>query len=415
MTFTKHFPATAWFGRLLAGRTARIAFLTVVFLLLALSIAPRLNSYLMARKFLKVLSGLKTVRIDETTEEELLQQVPYLEPNKDSSEFGLERERWYFTSFTNEADWLRFERLTGAGSPGSISPRLLKWADWLGFRFMSLSANVIVLDGKVSSIRYSVASEYTVPQVIGNIVSVRSVHGYWLEHRQPLYVTSTEDQSPSYRIKESLRHPWAFEPIESVIDVSYAYDTEPDKIAHVFQVDLRCFWSVHGCRNGREVLPLVWQDENAIKEATAARLASNDPCPDSLLAARVRYLPDLDVSLVEVTNSGPGYAPGADGFLYWTPPAMHSFRVLDLITGELGRRQSPFLHTLTITSPMDPKQKIPDPSVAAIQKGGRMLMFGNHAFESCSIVTATDSAEAAVRAAVPAPRRREDQIVRGLF
>ncbi|MGC1490000.1 MAG: hypothetical protein WA798_01425, partial [Candidatus Acidiferrum sp.] len=85
MTFAKHFLVTARLGRLLAGRAARIAFLTVVFLLLALSIAPRLNSYLMARKFQKVLVGLKTVRIDETTEEELLQQVPYLRRSENSS------------------------------------------------------------------------------------------------------------------------------------------------------------------------------------------------------------------------------------------------------------------------------------------------------------------------------------------
>ncbi len=412
MTFAKHFPATARFGRLLAGRAARVAFLTVVFLLLALSIAPRLSSYLMARKFQKVLAGLKTVRVDETTEEQLLQQVPYLERSENSSSFGLDRERWYFASFTNESAWLRFEGLfTGSPSPRSISQGPLKWANWLGFRFIGLSANVIILDGKVSSIRYSVASEYTAPSVFGDIVSVRSVHGFWLDHRLPLYVTSTEDQSPSYRVKESSRRPWAPDPIESALEVSYAYDADPEKIAHVFQADLRCFWSMRGCRNGREVLPLVSQDEDGIKEATAARLASNDPCPEGLLAARIRYLPDLDVSLVEVTNSGPGYAPGADGFLFWTPTSLHSFRVLELISGQLGPRRDPFLHTLTIPSPMDPKQKIPDPSVAAIQKGGRMLMFSNHSFESCSIVTATDSAEAAVRAAVPAPRRREDQIV----
>jgi hypothetical protein len=392
-------------------RIARTAALTSSFILIGFFCEPRLNSYLLARKFQKVLASLQTVRIDETTEEQLLRQVPYLSaiPNASSAE----PEHWYFASFTNESSWLHLERFVSRDA-GSRS-WLLKLADWTGFRYVSLTANVVVLGEKVSSVRYAIASEFAAPRVLGNLVSVRSVHGYWLDHRLPLLISTTDDQSPDYRIKESVRRPSEFESIESSVAVSYSFDAPPEKLANAFKPDLRCFWSAGGCRNWREILPLVRQDEKTIKEAALARLESSDPCPASLLAARARYLPDLNVSLVEVTKSGPGYAPGADGFLYWTPTSLHSFRVLELITGQLGPRSpSPFLHTLTIASPVDAKQKIPDPSVVAIQNGGRMLMFGNHSFESCSIVTATDSAEAAVRGAVPAPKRSEDQIVTGL-
>jgi hypothetical protein len=398
-------------GRSLAVRIARTAALTFLLILLGLFCAPRLNSYLLARQFQKVLAGLQTVQIDETTEDQLLRQVPYLAavPHASSGE----PEHWYFASFTNERSWLHLERFVSRGAGSRRS--LLKLADWAGFHYVSLTANVIVLDGKVSSVRYSVASEFAAPRVLGDLVSVRSVHGYWLDHRLPLLISSTDDQSPDYRIKESVHRPSEFESIESSLAVSYAFDASREKIANVFKPELSCFWRAAGCRNWREILPLVSQEETAIKKATLTRLQSGDPCPDSLLAARIRYLPDLDVSIVEVTNSGPGYAPGANGFLYWTPTAQHTFRVLELITGQLGPRSpGPFLHTLTIASPVDPKQKIPDPSIAAIQNGGRMLMFGNHSFESCSIVTATDSAEAAVRAAVSAAKRSEDQIVTGL-
>ncbi|MGB7231172.1 MAG: hypothetical protein WBD19_05830, partial [Candidatus Acidiferrum sp.] len=319
--------------------------------------------------------------------------------------------------FTNEAAWRRFEQFVVGHSGNSSALRLpFKFADWLGFRYVSLTAFVIVLDGKVSSVSYAIASEDAAPRILGNLVSVRGAHGYWLDHRLPVWVSSAEDQSPNYRIKETARHPYGGETIESSLEISYSSDATRDEKEHAFQADLSCFWSYRSCRNGREILPLVWQDRNSINAAALARLKSANPCPNGVLEGRVRSLPDLDVSLVEVFNSRSGWNDGADGELYWTPTSAYFYRVLEVFVGEAGpRRAQPFLHTFKIPSPVDPQEKLPDPSVAAVPASARMILFGNDEFESCSIVTATDSAEAAVRAAVPAPRRREDQIVTGAF
>jgi hypothetical protein len=70
-------------------------------------------------------------------------------------------------------------------------------------------------------------------------------------------------------------------------------------MSHVFHVHLRCFWSLFGCRHARQIAPLLWQDKNSIEAATLARLNSNDPCPDRILAGRVKYLLDMGVVLLE--------------------------------------------------------------------------------------------------------------------
>jgi hypothetical protein len=44
-----------------------------------------------------------------------------------------------------------------------------------------------------------------------------------------------------------------------------------------------------------------------------------------------------------------------------------------------------------------------------------VLAFSNLTFDSCQIVPATPSVLAAIRNAIPAPRRAEDELVRGLL
>jgi hypothetical protein len=411
MPFAKHFPATTWIWRIATGRIARYTFLIFFFAVIGVAIVPRLNSYLLARKFQVVLFGLSTLKIDETTEEELLQRVPYLQLSPNSSSFGLDHEHWYYASFTNESAWARLGQLT-MYRPGQAFSRewIRKWADWLGFRYMALGASVIVFDGKVSSIRYGVASEFVAPRSFGDIVSVRSVHGYWMEHRMPPWVTSADDQSPRYRVKETAHRPAGDESIESSLEVSYAFDAPPEMTVHSFQIDLHCFWSARGCRNGREILPLAWQDKNSIEAAALARLQSDHPCPDSVLEGRMRYLPDVDAFLVEVTNSMVENMSAAREF---DSNQATYYRVLKRLRGESRTPSGIFLDRTTIPSPGDPRQEIPNPTEARDKAGDRLIIFSSHHFDSCSVLVATPSAESIIRATEPAPRRREDQILSG--
>jgi len=411
MSLAKHFPATIWIWRIVTGRVARSVFLIFIFAVIGVAIAPRLNAYLLARKFQAVLSGLRTLKIDETTEGELLQRVPYLQLSPNSSSFGLDNEHWYYVSFTDESAWVRLEQFT-MYRPGETFSRewIRKCAVWLGFRYMALGASAIVVDGKVSSIRYGVASEFVAPRSLGDLVSVRSVHGYWMEYRMPPWVTSADDQSPRYRVKETAHRPAGDETIESSLEVSYAFDAPPEMTLHAFQIDLRCFWSARGCRNGREILPLAWQDKNSIEAAALARLQSDHPCPDTVLEGRMRYLPDVDVFLAEVTNS---MMENMDAAREFDSNRATYYRVLERLRGELRTPSGIFLGRTTIPSPVDPRQEIPNPTEAWDKTGDRLIIFSNHHFDSCSIVLATTSAEATVRATEPVPKRREDQISSG--
>jgi len=411
MAVARFSQATTRAGTSLVIKIARTGLLIAVFLSLIIAIVPRLNSYLLALKFQAALAGLKTVRIDQTTEEELLQAVPHLKPEENSSSSNHGVERGYVAVFTNESAWLRFAKLAAFDpGPGPQNSPALKVAGWLGFHYMSLAVSAVVADGKVSSIEYGVASEHTAPRVLGDLVSFRSVHGYWLEHRSPLNVTSADDQSPSYRVKETTRRPSAHTSIDSSLEISFAFDAPAETTEHAFQAQLSCFWSSGGCRSGREILPLAWQDKNSTDAAALARLQSDDPCPDSILAGRVRYLPDVDILLVEVTSASPLRGSLAGGFHY---QGSNSYRVLELLRGEMHLPTGFIFNKLTIPSPMDPKQQIPNPVHTLSQPGERLILFGNHNFDSCAAVPDTDSAEALVRATEPAPRRREDQIVAG--
>lgn len=72
------------FYRLFVGHRARRVYLALFLLLLALSIGVRARSYLLTRRIYAVLSGLDRLRVDATTEEQVLRNVPYLVLDKNT-------------------------------------------------------------------------------------------------------------------------------------------------------------------------------------------------------------------------------------------------------------------------------------------------------------------------------------------
>lgn len=156
-------------------------------------------------------------------------------------------------------------------------------------------------------------------------------------------VRSTDDQNPQFRM-------WGG---EYSIQVIYTADAPQELISHAFQVDLSCFWGIRGCSSFSQVAPALRKDKQGIEAATIKRLHSQNPCPDEMLAARVRYLPDVSVALRDVVDS---------------------------------------------SQPM------------LLKPDARMLIFQGATFESCQTVPATPTAEAAVQAVAPAPRLREEEM-----
>jgi hypothetical protein len=266
----------------------------------------------------------------------------------------------------------------------------LRGAYWLGFRYVEFGASVWVVDGRVSSVHYGVGRDMLFGWPHGTLVSVRSAHGFWRNRAFPVPVSSADDESPEYRVSGDAKG----------LLVAYTPDAPRDLVSHALQLDLSCFWNLRGCGLVRDFAPLLWRDKQAIEARTAARLQGQaNPCPDSVLAGRVRTLPDLNVDLLEVIGSR---RKAADA------PTM-DFRLLKEVLGD--RAQGPWTdiaYERFIPSPANGTERIPNPVAPFPKPGDRVLAFTGARFESCGIVPYTPSAEAAVRAAVPAPRRIED-------
>jgi hypothetical protein len=115
------------------------------------------------------------------------------------------------------------------------------------------------------------------------ILSVKSAHSFWASYRRGFEVTSTDYESPQFRVTSGA----------SYLGATYMFDAPPELVAHAFKVDLSCFWSLRGCRIARQIAPQLSEDAERIEQDTLARLKSVDPCPARIVAGRSRYLTDL--------------------------------------------------------------------------------------------------------------------------
>src|SRR6516164_3773064 len=96
MSTKGHFPFLMWIVSRLTGRWARRIYIAIIFILLCLTTAARLRSYRMACRIQAVLHGLAEVRIDQTSEEQLLKTVPYLiRGERDWKAAGIEQHLYY--------------------------------------------------------------------------------------------------------------------------------------------------------------------------------------------------------------------------------------------------------------------------------------------------------------------------------
>jgi hypothetical protein len=124
-----------------------------------------------------------------------------------------------------------------------------------------------------------------------------------MPHAIKVPVPSTDDESPDFRYGP-ISGAWSsFPGADSTIGVVFTASAPAELVSHAFQLDLNCFWGISGCDSARQLVPLLWVDQQTIFARTAARLASRNPCPDQILAGRVRTLPDLNVALLEALNS----------------------------------------------------------------------------------------------------------------
>jgi hypothetical protein len=409
------------FGRHATGRRARRIYIALILVLVVFSGGVRVRSYLLTRRFQAVLSGLEKLKVDATSEEQLLKTVPYLVRDPRDSRLGTHVHRYYRVNLSNADDMQCLNRVSTVmhsllpvhqDIPGEI-PRN-KWgfldlpskaAYVLGLRHLSFDASVSLLDGTVSSIWYDIEPDVFLGWPVSYLVMARSAHGFWRDRGLPVPVYSNDDESPEYRFGyvagESSR-------ADNYIRVTYTPDASRKEVSHAFQVDLSCFWSLRGCDSVRQVVPLLWKDREETMAATAARLTPKDPCPDRILAGRVRSLPDLNVALLEVVSSRE-VEINHEGDI--SREIATDYRLKDAILGHDEGPWTDIRYRQAIPWPQSPTGSVANPIGPAFPKAGdRFLYFGGAIFDSCRIVPATHSAEAAIRTSIPAPRRIEDDM-----
>jgi hypothetical protein len=411
--------------RHIAGRRARRLYLALLLLPVVFSGYLRFRSFLLTRRIQAVLSGLAQVRIDRTTEEQLLKTVPYLVRIGRDKHQGTSVERFYSVQISNgecgpAMPWMpRFLYQLWPPAPEDF-PVQDKWAVLdlplkaayvLGWRHLTFAASATVLDGVVSRTAYDIEPDVFLGWPVSYLVAAHTVHGIWADRRFTLPVPSIGDQSPGYQFGPIAGEFSLFAGADSTIGVVYASDAPPALVSHAFQVDLSCFWNLRGCDSVRQVVPLLWADRQAIVATTAARLNSPNPCPDWLLAARVHYLLDLNVALLEVVRSRTEKV-NREGAL--SQETITDYRLKEVIRGRADGPWTGIHYRPAIPSPSSPATEIANPMRPPNPKpGDRFLYFSGARFDSCRIVPATPSAESAVRTAVPASRRQEDEIVPG--
>jgi hypothetical protein len=362
---------------------------------------------MMALRIQAVLHGLAEVRIDQTSEEQLLKTVPYLTRSEHDWKAGGIEQHLYYTDISNESDRL-LHHLIGYGPHA-----LARIAYWLGYRYMSFDASVLIQDGKVSSVRYGLARQWAAPRAASYIVSAKSAHGFWLPYEHHVHVTSQDDESPQYRADGD----------DKRLYVTFTNDAPPELGRRAFHLNLSCFWSLRGCGEtelscveskwgcggAREIAPELWEDVQRIQAATRERLLA-EKCPDSIVEARMRYLPDVSVLLLEVTGSR-RVEINEEGH---TQDWFTDYKLKEVIRGRSSGSWKNVRFRRTIPSPMDRTQDMANQIWPQTNLGSQVLFFGSQDFDSCGFIPATPSALAIAHKIAMPPKRAEDQIVTGL-
>ena len=389
--------------------------MSIIALLLLMSVGLRMSTYVLMRHMQSVIAGLSKLEIDKSSEQELVRLVPELErgkfdeqvkPSNEAVEIEAGLERFYSVTISNEPLWMKFystinflkicSKDAQFTHDGYLKGCFSFVPDLLGFRYVYFGASVVLLDGRVSSIRYGVADRLDFPRQFGEIVSARSVHSFWASYRRGFEVTSTDDESPQFRVGKGT----------SNLGVTYTFDAPLDLVADAFKVNLDCFWSLRGCRTPAQIATALAQDAERIQAATLARLQSADPCPARIVAGRTRYLTDLSVSLVE--SEGLRQEPtNLEGSV--VVRAVTDDKLIELLRGSRVQSLKSMVVRPSVPFPGDYSKQLPNYGPQWPERGKQILLFSNHHFDSCQLVTATPEAIAAIRNEKPASKRIEDQ------
>jgi hypothetical protein len=196
------------------------------------------------------------------------------------------------------------------------------------------------------------------------------------------YLSDSFDENPEYQVHTF--HKWP----DKNLGIRFFLGAAEERRFHAFQLQLSCMQRLKGCRFAREILPAAYEDMEQISLAARERLDSRAPCPDRILAARVKHFPKLDIRLAEVTQAN-------DAIRVWSPHDSEPYRTARLREIKILRGKEEDA-SATVEEPMwvhrSTRKEFVNPAAGLLEPGAQLLIFSGREVRlesACAMVSAT--------------------------
>jgi len=216
----------------------------------------RLQSYFFARRVQSVLTQMKKIHVDKTTEEEVYALLPELKPGMS---WGLAKDQSPDEKCPGDACYVLNQRNWPNGIlarlRGTLDNRydwLFKTMFWLGHRFLGFRANVEIRGGRVSRYGYFLMVEDG--EFPGNDAVIVQVQGFNRKGFPGYFGFMVDyDKIGTLQIKVPSNRPTA------VMYVAFTSDAQPEDQRNAFDTHLECVWNLRACSATRQLLPILWE------------------------------------------------------------------------------------------------------------------------------------------------------------
>jgi hypothetical protein len=218
----------------------------------------RLQSYFFALKVQSVLSRMGQIKLDRTSQAEVLALMPELRPDTQPSFIGSGQPD---IGCPGDACFALHTQNWPEGILAKLQVKLdyrsnwlFKAVYWLGHRFLLFAAYVEIRGGTVSRYEYSLgvenrdfpASEIVEVEVLG--ADREGFPGYFGFMRD-------YDEIGGFRIRVPSNRP------TTSMCVGFTPDAKPEDVRNAFDVHLNCVWNAQGCSATKQLLPLLWEQK----------------------------------------------------------------------------------------------------------------------------------------------------------